>query len=174
MALEVVYGETRNGGAARRLAEALASVVNSGIVYLGYPVLATADERVEVDALLVSRDRGLVAFRLADNVPATAEAWVSAVEEQDQMYTALSTHLLRHETLRRGRRPAFDLHTATVFAEAPPEHDGERDGFYGDLQQIPGWVGDLGPLDPSIETALQAALQRVELLRSNRRRSEAP
>jgi superfamily I DNA and RNA helicase len=35
----------------------------SGTVYLGYPVLATADDRVEIDALLVSPRHGLLAFQ---------------------------------------------------------------------------------------------------------------
>jgi hypothetical protein len=66
MPLEVVYGQSRNRNTARALADELGTVVNDGTVYLGYPVLATADEKVEVDALLVSADHGLVAFLIED------------------------------------------------------------------------------------------------------------
>jgi hypothetical protein len=74
--LDVVYGESRNRGAAQALALAaqLRSVVTNGTVYLAYPVLATADERVEVDALLVSREHGLVAFLLTKDMP-TDDNW---------------------------------------------------------------------------------------------------
>jgi hypothetical protein len=58
--LEVIYGESRNLALANASADALEPVVNSGTVYLGYPVLATPDERVEVDALLVAAPRYLV------------------------------------------------------------------------------------------------------------------
>ena len=54
MPLDVVYGESRNRAAAQLLADHLRTVVDQGTVYLAYPVLATADERVEVDALLAS------------------------------------------------------------------------------------------------------------------------
>lgn len=75
MALEVIYGESRNRAAAESLARRLTAIVDSGTVYLGYPVLATADERVEVDALLVSADHGLVAFLLADRTPVDESEW---------------------------------------------------------------------------------------------------
>jgi hypothetical protein len=60
--LDVVYGESRNRDAAKALADLLHEIADEGAVYLGYPVPATADERVEVDALLISQKHGLVAF----------------------------------------------------------------------------------------------------------------
>jgi hypothetical protein len=44
MTLEVVYGESRNRPVAKALAGQLRSVIDEGTIYLGYPVLATADE----------------------------------------------------------------------------------------------------------------------------------
>ena len=55
----------------------------------GYSVLATADERVEVDALLVSRDHGLVAFLLPDTVPVGAGEWDRLVSDQDRLYAVI-------------------------------------------------------------------------------------
>ena len=75
MTLDVVRGESRNRVAAEALAVQLRSVVDDGTVYLAYPVLATADERVEVDALLVCREHGLVAFLLAEDLPAGDDDW---------------------------------------------------------------------------------------------------
>ena len=88
MALEVVYGASRNRSAARALVEQLRTAVEDGTVYLGYPVLATADERVEVDALLVSREHGLSAFLLADDLP-DEETWPQVVAEQDRLFAVL-------------------------------------------------------------------------------------
>lgn len=75
MALDVIYGESRDRATASLLAERLRSQTNEGTIYLGYPVLATADERVVVDALLVSRTHGLVAFLLAESLPRDDEDW---------------------------------------------------------------------------------------------------
>ena len=89
MSLEVVYGESRNRTIAQALVEQLQPVVGEGTVYLGYPVLATADERVEVDALLVCRAHGLVAFLLADSVPTCDEEWNKIIADQDRLFAIL-------------------------------------------------------------------------------------
>jgi superfamily I DNA and RNA helicase len=170
MALEIVYGQSRNRNAARALADELGRVVHEGTVYLGYPVLATADEKVEVDALLVSVDHGLVAFLIEDEVPANEAEWSEAIAAQDRLYAVLESHLGRHETLRRGRRLAVTPFTATVFSAAAEAPDG-AEGFYGDLQAVPDWVDDLPALDISIERALQAALQRVTTIKPAKRRA---
>src|SRR5690349_14772742 len=102
MALDVIFGESRNRALAKDLAARLEAIIESGTVYLGYPVLATADERVEVDALLLSRDHGLVAFLLGDATPSTDEEWHSAADQQDRLYAMLESNLRRHDSLRKG------------------------------------------------------------------------
>ena len=165
MPLEIVYGESRNKGAARDLASRLRDVVESGTVYLGYPVLATADEKVEVDALLVSRDRGLVAFLLADSVPHEPAEWANFIEQQDRLYTVLDSHLGRYNGLRRGRGLAVTPQTATVFPTAPAGLPANADGFYGDLDAVQDWARSLPGLEETVERALQAALQRVTTIK---------
>jgi superfamily I DNA and RNA helicase len=168
--LEVIYGESRNRPLAKALADALEPVVESGTVYLGYPVLATADERVEVDALLVSSDHGLVAFLIADGVPAD-DGWAAVVEDQDRLYAVLESHLRRHEGLRRGRNLALTPHTATVFPSNPGQPPVDAEGFYDALDCVPAWVGTLEPLPALVEQALQAALQRVTTIKPAKRRA---
>ncbi len=171
MPLEIVYGSSRDRIQAQALAERLAPVIENGTVYLGYPVLATADERVEVDALLVSQDHGLVAFLIADVPPTNADEWEATVAAQDRLYAVLESNLGRHDTLRRGRRLAFDPYTATVFAAAPGEAPGDVEGFYGTLEAVPAWVGTLPPIDQEVERAIQAALQRVTTIKPAKRRA---
>lgn len=173
MALEVVRGESRNRGAAQDLASTLADVVPEGTVYLGYPVLATADERVEVDALLVSQRYGLVAFLLSDNVPATSDMWREIVEEQDRLYAVLEGHLSRYEGLRAGRRLAVVPSTATLFAVAP--HEAPRavgEGFYGTIEDLPPWLDELEPMTADVEHNVQAALQRVTTIKPRKKRAQ--
>lgn len=171
MALEVVHGETRDRLAATALANSLAAVVREGTIYLGYPVLATADERVEVDALLVCRSHGVVGFLLANDIPRSLSDWVDAVEAQDRLYGVLESYLGRHDSLRRGRHLAVEIQTATVFAttpDVPPQHD---EGFYGDLEATADWVASLGSIDADAERAVHAALQRVTTIKPRKRRA---
>jgi hypothetical protein len=171
MALEVVRGESRNRSAAEALAAKLRSVVDEGTVYLAYPVLATADERVEVDALLVSRAHGLVAFLLATGHPEGPKDWAQIVTDQDRLYAVIEGHLRRHEALRSGRRLALTPSTATVFPSRVSGTPDGAEGFYGELNDVPGFVQGLPPIPPETERALQAALQRVSTIKPPKKRA---
>ncbi|HUF97151.1 MAG TPA: ATP-binding domain-containing protein [Ilumatobacter sp.] len=171
MTLEVVYGESRNRATAKRLAELLRGVLDSGTVYLGYPVLATADERVDIDALLVSREHGLVAFVLAEDIPQSEDDWNRIQGEQDRLYAVLEGYLGRHESLRSRRKLAFIPQTATVFPHAVTPPFESSDGFYGDLDEVKSWVAGLPSIDASIERALQGALQRVSTIKPAKKRT---
>jgi superfamily I DNA and RNA helicase len=167
----VVYGQSRDRITAGALAEALTELIDEGTLYLGYPVLATADEKVEVDALLVSRAHGVAAFLLPDSVPASDEDWGEAVAEQDRLYGVLESHLGRHDGLRRGRHLVVIPQTATVFPSVPNGSPGRDDGFYGDLEGLPAWVASLESIDEDLERAVQAALQRVTTIKPAKRRA---
>lgn len=171
MALDVIFGESRNRTAAGDLAKTLEAVMDSGTVYLGYPVLATADERVDVDALLVSREHGVVAFLLADGAPASAEEWAAVIDLQDRLYTVLESHLGRHETLRSGRTLALTPQTATIFPSGAAGAPTSTDGFYGELDAVADWLADLPRLSKETERAVHAALQRVATIKPAKRRA---
>jgi superfamily I DNA and RNA helicase len=172
MPLDVVYGESRDRTAAQALAQALRQVVTDGTVYLGYPVLATADERVEVDALLVSSSHGLVAFLLPDSTPSGPDDWKDLIRDQDRLYSVLESHLGRHEALRRGRRLAIHPETATVFSVPVPPSDDVHEGAYIALDQVADWLRGLSGIDPDLERALHAALQRVSTIKPSKKRTK--
>ncbi|HEV2755497.1 MAG TPA: ATP-binding domain-containing protein [Actinomycetota bacterium] len=170
MALEVVQGQSRDRLAATSLARTLAGTLTRGTLYLGYPVLATADEKVVVDALLVSPDHGLVAFLIADALPVGENEWDEIVEAQDRLFAVLESSLRRHDTLRRGRYLAIDPQTGTVFGSQPTGKPQDVEGFYGSLEQVVDWIASLPPIDPERERALQAALQRVTTIKPRKTR----
>lgn len=170
MPVDIVYGETRNPAAASELAAVLRPLSNEGTVYLGYPVLASADEPVEVTALFVSPDFGLVAFQVADaGAPHDLDRYVA---DQDRLYSVLDSSLRRHPQLRDGRRLAFDLQTITVFPKGVTlAVNQDADGVYVPLDQVPAAVSDLPPVSSGLFHALQAAVQRVMTIKPAKRRS---
>jgi superfamily I DNA and RNA helicase len=171
MPLQVVYGESTNKTVAQALAAALREVVTEGTVYLGYPVLATADERVNVDALLVSRDHGLAAFQFSETVPGSQPEWAAVVAAQDRLFGVLESHLGRHDNLRTGRRLAVYPNTVTLFPAPAGEPPGGAEGAYLAAEEVPAWVGSLPPIDAETERNVQAALQRVTTIKPARKRS---
>ncbi|HTR89521.1 MAG TPA: ATP-binding domain-containing protein [Solirubrobacteraceae bacterium] len=170
-ALEIIQGESRNRPAARSLADALRQIGISGTVYLGYPVIATADERVEIDALLVSSEHGVVAFLIADAAPESVEEWTQVTDIQDRMFTVLESSLSRHESLRAGRKLALVPRTATIFSAVPDEVRADSESFYGGLDALSAWLTSLPSLRGSVEKAVHAALQRVATIKPAKTRA---
>lgn len=171
MSLEVVYGESRNRPIAKALAGQLRSVVDEGTIYLGYPVLATADEKIEVDALLVTKSHGLVAFLIGEKIPTSTEEWNTLQDHQDRLYTVLSGSLRRHEGLRDGRRLAVEPQTATVFPAPVSPPFADSDGFFGALEGVSSWVSELPGIEDQVERSLHAALQRVTTIKPAKKRA---
>ncbi|WP_063756418.1 DEAD/DEAH box helicase [Streptomyces sp. NRRL S-1824] len=169
--LEVVYGESRDRDTASQLAEKLREVVDDGTVYLGYPVLTTADDRVEVDALLVSKAHGLVAFLLKDSIPRDADGWEVVSSAQDRLYNVLESTLGKHSGLRRRRQLALEISTVTVFPGPVGEQPADVEGVYCDLQDVGTEVATLEGIGEDVERALQAALQRVTTIKPVKKRT---
>lgn len=170
MPIQVVHGESTNRTVALALAGALRQVVDEGTVYLGYPVLATADDRVNVDALLVSRAHGVAVFQFSEAVPASPGEWSTVVAAQDRLYGVLESYLGRHENLRSRRRLVVTLNTATLFP-APVDHPPQTEGAYLAIEDVAEWVRSLPGIDEEAERNVQAALQRVTSIKPARKRS---
>lgn len=173
MVLEIIRGESKNRAESEALADRLALRQLDGDLYLGYPVLSTSDDRVQVDALLVSAAHGLVAFQVARHNPQTEAEWAVLIEKQDQLYAALESQLNRYNSLRRGRRLAFDISTVTVFGTPPGEPlvDTSGSGIYCGLDELDGELRELDGIDESFIGPLQSAIQRVSTLRPANKRS---
>ena len=172
--LEIIYGKTTNPTVVGALVEVLRQRNPEGTLYLGYPVLALADDRVLVEALLVSADFGLVAF-LAEALPAEpldSPAWSAIQERQDLLYGALESFFGRHQSLRSGRRLAFSIKTVTLLSAAPPA--GALDGSEGHFIDIDGLSDVLSGFDPIPEhvfRSLDAAINRVTTIRPAKKRA---
>lgn len=175
MTLQVIRGESRNRTQAEQLADKLDSVGASGDLYLGYPVLSSADDRVQVDALLASGEHGVIAFQIAETLPSSTGEWAEVVDHQNRLFAVLESQLGRHQALRRGRRLAFDVHTVTVFPVDPgevPDGVNIEEGVYCAVDDLGPRLDSLEGVDSALMTSIQAALQRVSTLRpSNRRKN---
>jgi superfamily I DNA and RNA helicase len=126
---------------------------------------------VVVDALLVSRAHGIVAFLLAGGVPHTQEAWGECIDDQDRLYAVLESYLGRHEELRTGRRLGFTLETATVFPASIQGLPSGADGEFLALDDVAAWVSNLPEISEAIERGLNAAIQRVTTIKPVKKRA---
>ena len=172
MTLEVVYGKPEKQEEARQLADLASEILDEGTIYLGYPVLATADDRVEIDALLVSQTHSLIAFRFADTAPSTEHDWRVLSDEQDRIYNALESHLSRHDSLRVGRKFQVSIATVTVFATDPGQPPFDTSSEFSAFDGVAEFIAEQEGLSSELYRALEAALQRVTTIRPAKRRAE--
>lgn len=170
MPLDIVYGDSRNRSATDSLAQSLSEALDQGTLYLGYPVLASADEQVEIDGLLVTRDHGLVAFLLA-GMPQSSDDWPDLIEAQDRLFGVLESNLGRHEGLRVRRKLAVNVETVTVFPSSIVAPEG-AEGHYARIDEVAGIVESLPGVSDEVERALHAALQRVTTIKPAKKRSD--
>jgi len=169
--LEVTRGESRNQVVARQLTEMLQRMNLDGSLYIGYPVLATADETITVDALLVSRQHGLVIFLLA-GVTGDERSDAERIQgDLDRTYVAMENALTRHDTLRRGRDLAFSVNALAVVPVLEGVFRESKD--FVDLDAVAEQVRSFEPLHDPYYVPLQAALQRVTTIKPRKRRQKA-
>ncbi|MFI3905737.1 hypothetical protein [Ochrobactrum sp. S1502_03] len=65
----------------------------TGTLYIGYPVLAIDDDKIEFDAVLISRNRGVVIFDLYSTTGNAMVAGDRVAERMEKLYAALYNRL---------------------------------------------------------------------------------
>lgn len=109
MALTIIRGTNQKPVSSRALAQVLSGDPNiEGELYIGYPILGSADGRLAIDALLVSLEHGLVLFDLVEGV--------HGGEYETRQYDAanvLEAKLRVHKELVLKRTLLVDIHTLT-------------------------------------------------------------
>jgi hypothetical protein len=169
MPVDVVYGEARNRAVASSLATELEQTSANGTIYLGYPVIASADESVDVDALFVSEEHGLIAL-IGGSSPTTEGEWQEAIAEQDRLYGALESYFGRHPELRQRRILKFTIQTITVYAE-PVEGKIDGEELFCGIDQVRDVVGQLPPITNDVYRSIQAAVQSVTSIKPAKKRA---
>lgn len=170
--LEKVYGKTRNPLVVNQLVSQLDQLNLTGTLYLGYPVLASADETVFVEALLVSDERGLVAFDIGQHVPAEADDafWKTVQDSQDRLFYALANNLGRHQSLRERRHLGVTISVVTFFPDDVDAPNGWDIKVAGPTT-VGTALADCPPVPPEYVRPLNAALQRVTTIKPSKKRS---
>ena len=172
--LDIIFGENSGSPAARALQEALKEFSVSGTLYLGYPVLTTADAKVFIDALLVSRGHGIIAFDLSSDVSRGrfSEAQKEEIRErQDQIYASIYNKLNSYRELRKGRRLAIDVNVITCQPTMPVtiKEEGLVIAPPAGLEEL---ISEYGDVSEDLFRVANAAVQRVSTLRPPKKRED--
>ncbi|HHY74167.1 MAG TPA: ATP-binding domain-containing protein [Bacillus bacterium] len=80
----------------------------NGILYIGYPIITTTSGSQEIDALLVSKEYGIIIF---DMVVGTE--FSNREEIQDELFTKMKARLLNNKKLLRKRELQVEINVLT-------------------------------------------------------------
>jgi superfamily I DNA and RNA helicase len=165
----IVRGTTKKPVSAQRLADFFASHSQyDGFLYIGYPIIGTAEGPYPIDALLVSKDRGLVVFILVEG-----KEIADAREIQDDSYNKLESKLRAHKQLMRGRNLQVPINPV-IFAPARDDAASLSQDEYPvcNSTNLETWLDGCKWDDPGYYEALIAVIQSISTIRKGRKKRD--
>lgn len=108
MSIEIVWGTNRNPVASQELVQLLSHQIGfSGQLFVGYPIIGTSEGRHVIDALLVSKDKGVIVFDLIEGQGPDARGYES---RQDDSANKLEARLRLNRVLVQRRKLRIPIH----------------------------------------------------------------
>jgi superfamily I DNA and RNA helicase len=164
--VKVIHGTTTKPASAQRLADFFANHQEyDGFLYIGYPIIGTAEGPYPIDALLVSPGKGLVVFCLVENQDIS-----NYKETQDDSYNKLESKLRAHRELMAGRKLEVMINPVT-FA---PVYHGVVSGDYPvcNEKNLKPWLDTFEWESPDFYEKLVAVLQAISTIRKGRKKRD--
>jgi superfamily I DNA and RNA helicase len=133
------------------------------VLYIGYPVVATADEAITVPALFVSESFGLIAF---DVRPSAQEDSLPEIQQrQQEIVLALKAKLLQYRDLAEGVDLAITINVLTYCPAFNPTGPWKPDGIVNS-ENLRSALAKTKTFDQKYLKPLNAAIERVANIRS--------
>lgn len=163
---QVIWGSTEKPVTSQRLAKVITESFDiEGLLYVGYPVLAGADDVSSIDALWVSAEKGIVIFQLVEGADLG-----EFQEVQDDLANKLETRLRSHKGLMEGRVLLAIPHVVTF---APLAGQNDLDSAHAVTSNEDGLAKIIGGLTwarPDLFGLAHSVIQSISSIRKGRKR----
>jgi superfamily I DNA and RNA helicase len=108
--VNVIRGDVDKPESSRRLAEFFEKRSDiDGSLYLGYPIIGTSQGGYQIDALLVSREQGVVIFNIVEGTDIS----LNIEEVQDESINKIQSKLLQQKSLTNKRKLMVEIGVVT-------------------------------------------------------------
>ncbi|MBF0161980.1 MAG: ATP-binding domain-containing protein [Magnetococcales bacterium] len=165
--VEIVHGPTKKPSSADRLKQFFTQHAQyEGVLYVGHPIIGTVDGPYPIDALLVSRSKGVVLFTLVEG-----RETAGVQEMHDDSFNKLGAKLRANKSLMRGRSLQVPVHPV-IFA--PMRQDAAslstEEYTFCNEETLSAWLDGCAWEDNSCFDALLAVIQTISSIRKGRKR----
>lgn len=139
-----------------------------GTLYVGYPIIGTMDGGFKIDALLITREKGLVIFQIEEGV--TYSESYKAV--QDESFAKLLSKLTLHNNLMRKRNLAFDINVVSFAPAVTNAQETEKEYPYiKSAEELDRYLKELPDDGGEYYEKIQSVIQSITSIRKNKSRS---
>lgn len=171
MQFDIVRGKIAKPEQSRQLVAAISEYMRdndeTGTLYLGYPLTANADEAITVEALWVTKNKGMVAFIFGGSQDTIDQL----KEQQDSLYYNIDFYLKKYSSLRKGRNLAFRPLVITVVPNDLGYSDGNEEYIICTSGEIASHIQAFGDFDKGIYKRLCEVLQKVSEIKPRKKRA---
>lgn len=141
-----------------------------GVLYFGYPIIGTVEGALHIDALLVSRQNGVIAFDIEEG----NSIGEKRSEIQDDMHAKISSKLFQYKSLVKKRRLNVKLEVLTYAPRCKIDRDNDDFELATNESELDSFVNNQKweYEDSSIYHHLQSAIQAVTSIKTTPKRSK--
>lgn len=170
MQFDIVRGKISKPEQCRQLISVIRQYMKdndeTGTLYLGYPLTANADEAIMVEALWVTKNKGMVAFIFGDS----QDSVLLLKEQQDSLYYNIDFYLKKYSSLRKGRNLAFAPLVITVVPNEVRCSDENNEYIFCKNEEIASYIEDFDGFDKTVYKRLCEVLQKVSEIKPRKKR----
>lgn len=107
--VNIVHGKTQNFAIANLLVKFFKDNSHiEGVLFLGYPILPTSENRMNIDAMLISPQYGIVAFHFYEDMEEC-----NLEDAQDEIYNIVLSKLTKEKDLVKRGFPIIDFNVVS-------------------------------------------------------------
>jgi len=161
----IIWGSTTKPVSSQRLAQLLeAKFPDQGFLYVGYPILSTAEGANSLDAIWISPGHGVVIFHLIEGRDTKGYQDV-----QDEYANSLETKLRGHKAVMRGRSL---LAAPTVVSYAPTAslNDAEENYLLANDSNLEEVLKSISWDHSDLYEATHSIIQSISTIRKGKRK----
>lgn len=138
-----------------------------GTLYIGYPIIGTANGGFQIDSLLVTKEYGLIAFHLEEGTNTN----INYQDIQDEYYTKIKSKLIQYKELTEKKDLAIDINIIS-FVHAWTDIPNRDDDYpcFNDTSNLDIYLNTLQWTNSNYYEKLLSVLQSITTIRKTKSR----